>query len=61
MDPDTRRDIYYRLQDIWIEDAVGIILYQAVENFYFRDWVTGYVFHPMQNEYKYAMFDKRYD
>jgi peptide/nickel transport system substrate-binding protein len=59
VDPDRRRDIYYRLQDIWLEDAVGIILYQSVENFYFRDWVEGFVFHPMQNEYKYSMFDKR--
>lgn len=60
VDPDRRREIYHRLQDIWLEDAVGIILYQAVENFYFKDWAQGYVFHPMQNEYKYSMFDKTY-
>lgn len=61
VDPERRREIYYRLQDLWLEDAVGIILYQSVENFYFADWVKGFVFHPMQNEYKYSMFDKTYD
>lgn len=60
VDPDVRREIYYRLQDLWIEDAVGIILYQRVDNYYFKDWVQGYVFHPMQNEYKYYQFVKSY-
>jgi peptide/nickel transport system substrate-binding protein len=60
VDPAKRKDIYYALQDLWLDDAVGIILYQSVENFYFKDWVKGFVFHPMQNEYKYYMFDKTY-
>jgi peptide/nickel transport system substrate-binding protein len=61
VDPDRRREIYYRLQDLWLQDAVGIILYQRVDNFYFKDWVSGFVFHPMQNEYKYSMFEKGYE
>lgn len=61
VDPDRRREIYHRLQDLWLEDAVGIILYQRVDNHYFKDWVQGFVFHPMQNEYKYKMFSKGYE
>jgi len=59
-DPAKRKEMYYRLQDIYLEDAPGIVLHQPVENFYFRDWVKGFVYHPMQNEFKYKMFDKSY-
>ena len=47
LDPAQRKEIYHRLQEIWIEDNAGIMLYQAVMNQYFRDCVKGYVYDPM--------------
>jgi len=59
-DPAKRKAMYYRLQDIWLEDAVGIIQYQLVINRYFRDWVKGYIYHPMEQQYRYYEFSKGY-
>jgi len=59
-DPAKRKEMYYRLQEIYLEDAPGIVLHQPVRTKYFRDWAKGYVFHPMENEYKYKMFEKTY-
>ena len=48
-DPAKRKEIYYRLQDIWLEDIPGIMMYQPIDTKFYRDWVKGYVFHPMEN------------
>lgn len=53
-----RKEIYYRLQDLWLEDAVGICMHQPIGNRYFKDWVKGYVWHPMENQYVYSQFSK---
>jgi peptide/nickel transport system substrate-binding protein len=53
-----RKEMYYRLQDIWLEDAVGIIQHQPVGNRYFKDWVKGYIYHPMEQQYRYYEFSK---
>lgn len=47
IDPDKRRDAYYRMQDIWYEDAPGLILYQKVDHFVYRTNVDGFIPHPM--------------
>jgi len=60
IDAAKRKVIYYRLQDIWIEDIVGIVQHQPVGNRYFRDWVKGYAWHPMENAYTYSQFEKKY-
>ena len=58
-DPAKRKAIYYRLQDIWVQDVIGIMLHQPIETHYFKDWVKGYVFHPMENDpFPFAMFKK---
>jgi peptide/nickel transport system substrate-binding protein len=59
-DPAKRKQIYYRLQELYLEDVVGICQYQPIKNEYFRDWVSGYVFHPMENEHRYSLFSKGY-
>jgi len=60
-DPDKRKAIYYKLQDMWLEDVIGIMLYQPVDDFYFKDWVKGFVFHPMQNDpVMFKQFSKGY-
>jgi len=48
-DAAKRKAIYYRLQDIWQEDVPGIMLHQPIRQQYFKDWVKGYFFHPMEN------------
>ncbi|MFW5776748.1 MAG: ABC transporter substrate-binding protein [Spirochaetota bacterium] len=53
LDTDERREIYYRLQEIWIEDAPGIIPGQPLSRRYMKDWVQGHYYNPMQS----SMYD----
>ncbi len=46
-DPAERQSVYYQLQQIYHEDPPGIMLGQPLGRRYFRDWVQGYVFNPM--------------
>jgi len=46
-DPDLRKKNYYRVQEIFIEDAVGIVYSQPLSRVYMRDWMNGYYFNPM--------------
>jgi peptide/nickel transport system substrate-binding protein len=58
-DPAKRKAAYYRLQDIWQEDVPGIMLHQPIRQNYFKDWVKGYYFHPMENNpNQFAMYTK---
>jgi peptide/nickel transport system substrate-binding protein len=60
-DPAKRKAIYYRLQDLWQEDVPGIMLHQPIVQQYFKDWVKGYYFHPMENNPTwFRMFSKKY-
>jgi peptide/nickel transport system substrate-binding protein len=60
-DPAKRKAIYYRLQDIWLEDVIGIMLHQPVNKEFYKDWVKGYVFHPMENRPNmFKQFSKAY-
>jgi peptide/nickel transport system substrate-binding protein len=60
-DPAKRKVIYYRLQQIWLEDVPGIMLHQPIVQQYFRDWVKGYFFHPLENNPTwFKMFSKGY-
>jgi peptide/nickel transport system substrate-binding protein len=60
VDPAKRKAMYYRLQEIWLEDAVGIMQHQPIGNRYFKDWVKGYIHHPMENRFRYWEFSKGY-
>ncbi|MDM7999372.1 MAG: ABC transporter substrate-binding protein [Dehalococcoidia bacterium] len=46
-DPDARKDIYYELQQIYHDDAPGIMLAQILGRRYFQDWIKGYIFNPI--------------
>ncbi len=60
-DPAKRKAAYYRLQDIWQEDVPGIMLHQPIRQQYFKDWVKGYYFHPMENNPNwFKMYSKGY-
>jgi peptide/nickel transport system substrate-binding protein len=48
-DQEKRRQMYYRLQDIWFEDAVGIMTHQPITRRYFKDWVKGFYYNPMHS------------
>lgn len=50
LDPTKRQVLYYQLQDIWLQDAPGIIAYQPTVNRYFQNWVKGYFWNPMESE-----------
>ena len=43
VDPEKRRQIYARLQDIWYEDAIGVPLYQQIVVRAYRDYVHGFI------------------
>jgi peptide/nickel transport system substrate-binding protein len=47
VDPEERAKIYERLQHLWYEDAIGICIYQENMYRFFRDWVQGFVPHPL--------------
>jgi peptide/nickel transport system substrate-binding protein len=46
-DPDRREEIYYELQKIYHDDALGIALGQQLGRRYFKAWVKGYIFNPV--------------
>ena len=49
-DPDRRKAAYFKLQEIWQEDAVAVLMGQATACRAMRDWVKGYEYHPMEGE-----------
>ena len=49
LDPAKRKVMYYKLQKIWLDDAVGIINDQGIGNRYMKDWVKGAYYNPMQS------------
>jgi peptide/nickel transport system substrate-binding protein len=42
-----RQAIYYELQDLYYDDIPSFMLYQPLGRRYFRDWVQGYIFNPI--------------
>ncbi|HUW42324.1 MAG TPA: ABC transporter substrate-binding protein [Rectinemataceae bacterium] len=48
--PAKRQEMYYKLQDIWLQDDIAIIYAQPTVNYYFKDWVKGYTFNAMDSE-----------
>jgi len=49
LDPKERERMYFELQQIWVDDAVGIMNTQALGRRYMKDWVKGHFFNPMQS------------
>ena len=46
-DPAERAKIYTELQNLWYKDAIGLCIYQQNLYRFYRDWVQGFVPHPM--------------
>ena len=57
-DPAKRSEIYSKLQQIWVDDAPGIMTHQPVVKRIYRDWVKGYVYHPMESEHVFYTLSK---
>jgi len=49
VDPAKRQADYYKLQQLYVQDAPGTVLYQQTLNLYWKNWVHGYDYNPMQN------------
>jgi len=47
VEPDKRAAAYDKLQNIWHDDALGIALFQPLELFVYRDYISGYKRNPM--------------
>ncbi len=45
-----RQEMYYKLQDIWLQDDIAILYGQPTVNHYFKDWVKGYYYNAMESE-----------
>lgn len=50
VDPGEREKIYHRLQQIWYEDAPGLMIYQQIAVLTYRDTISGVMEHPMFND-----------
>jgi peptide/nickel transport system substrate-binding protein len=48
LDADRREEIYYQLQETYLEEIVSVMTNQQVEQRYYRDWVEGNFYNPMQ-------------
>jgi peptide/nickel transport system substrate-binding protein len=49
LNQEERREMYYELQQIYLDDVVGIMTHQPVEQRFYRDWVEGNFYNPMQS------------
>ncbi len=50
VDTAKRENIYHRLQQIWYEDAPGLMIYQQIAVLTYRDNIRGVMEHPMFND-----------
>lgn len=50
IDPAKRKEIYTRLQNLWYEEAIGLCLYQPKLFKFYKDWMQGFVPHPMDSD-----------
>ncbi|MFP4011266.1 MAG: ABC transporter substrate-binding protein [Spirochaetaceae bacterium] len=47
LDEEERREMYYELQDIYLEDVTSIMINQPLLTWFFQDYVQGVHFNPM--------------
>ncbi|MDY0092112.1 MAG: ABC transporter substrate-binding protein [Candidatus Vecturithrix sp.] len=49
-DPVKRAEIYEKLQHLWYEEAIGLLISQTTVVRHYRDWVKGYVLNSMDDD-----------
>ena len=57
VDPEKRREIYHRLQDLWYTEAIANTIYQQIVVRAYRDWVKGYVPNAMLTDANEMLMD----
>jgi peptide/nickel transport system substrate-binding protein len=57
LDPAVREDIYYQLQDLYYEEAIGIGLCQPISRRYFTKYISGFYYNPMNPVYPGPLYD----
>ncbi len=50
LDTEERREKYYQLQDIYLEDVASVMTHQPEDWRFYRTWVQGNYFNPMQSD-----------
>jgi peptide/nickel transport system substrate-binding protein len=50
LDSAKRQAMYYKLQDIWLEDSISILAQQPLRRRFVKDWVKGYYYSPMESQ-----------
>ena len=50
LDATKRQAMYYKLQDIWLEDVITILAQQPLRRRFVKDWVKGYYYSPMESQ-----------
>jgi len=49
LDPVKRQAMYNQLQQIWLDDAIAILFSQPLRQRFFKDWIKGYYYSPMES------------
>jgi len=49
LDSAKRQAMYNQLQQIWLDDAIAILFAQPLRQRFFKDWVKGYYYSPMES------------
>ncbi len=47
LDEDERKDVYYEIQKLYVDEALGIPVIQVIDNYVLRDWVKGFYYRPL--------------
>jgi peptide/nickel transport system substrate-binding protein len=49
LDTEVRKEKYYQLQDLYLEDVVSVMTHQPQNWRFYRSWIQGNFFNPMQS------------
>jgi len=53
IDPEKRKQIYYRLEDLYYQDVPSFQVVQPLYREHHRDWISGFVYNPVKEDMIY--------
>jgi len=53
VDPNKRKDIYYKLAGLYYKDIPGFQISQSIYRIFMRDWISGYQWNPVLDHMHY--------
>lgn len=59
VDPDIRKDVYYKLARLYYDDIPGFQISQSLYRVHQRDWIKGYVWNPVLDHMHYFYLLKK--